>query len=108
MRYFLFALLLLSTGCSAQTAVTTTPVTQDQTPPVVTDGSDVLYTCKYKYSSEYDVQFLESNRKEYHPESLPELLVYRIKDTKGKNWSINEYDWLNYDCSYSIIPKVKP
>ncbi len=97
MKFLLLSIaLILSTGCSSQEQ----PVAAEN--PVVSGSADVLYHCSYKYDSKYNIEFLKSNKAEYHPPSLPELLVYRITDTHGQHWAINQYDWVNYICTTNI------
>ena len=103
---FLVATLLLSTSCTAQEQPTTPTTVTTVVPAIVTPTTGtpgVLYRCAYKYESKYDIEFLESNRVEFRPPALPELLVYRITDTRGQRWSINEYDWKNYNCTTTTI-----
>lgn len=111
----ILAILLSAASCSAQDSVPVvpvepiTPIETTVTVPVEVNVEstpmDVLYACAYKYDSKYNVSFIERNRVEYHPPSLPELLVYRITDTMGRRWSINEYDWKNYNCTKTTISK---
>lgn len=91
--------ILVSTSCSAQEV--SAPVQPNQ---VVTNQPQVLVDCTYKYDSKYNVEFLESNKSEYHPPQFPQLLVYRITDTHGVNWAINQYDWDNYTCTKTSLP----
>lgn len=93
-------LLLLPVSCAAQ------EIQQPATPVVTnTDQAEVLVKCAYKYDKRWDVEFLARNKTVYHPPQFPELTVYRIKDTKGVNWAINEYEWADYTCTETTIPK---
>ena len=78
-------------------------------PPFVVPLEKV-YSCIYKYDARLNIVFRESDRAVYHPPSLPSLTVYHITDTKGKRWSINQYEWLDYTCTVTktaIRNKVK-
>jgi hypothetical protein len=95
----MFRILLLSTllflgACSS-------PVAVDNDPPLaVAESTDTTpVTCVYKYDSRYNITFLAKDKVEYHPPSLPTLLVYHITDTTGKHWAVNQYDWPNYTCT---------
>lgn len=98
MKYIILVMLLASVSCSAQNQPPLTPVAVDKAM-----AGDVLYRCSYKYDSKYNVEFLERNKADYHPPALPELLVYRITDTNGGKWSINQYDWKNYTCTSIVL-----
>lgn len=92
-------LMLLPVSCAAQEA-------QPTPAPVVNVGhSDVLVKCAYKYDKQWDVEFLARNKEVYHPPQFPELTVYRITDTHGVNWAINEYEWADYTCTETNIPQ---
>lgn len=99
--FLLVASLFLTVSCATQ-ELRGTP----EAPAVVGDStlraSDTLYRCTYKYDSKYNIAFLGSKRVEFHPPSLPNLLVYHIVDTNGVKWSVNEYDWNNYTCIPTI------
>jgi hypothetical protein len=105
-----FALVLSFVVCAcAQEGVASTQsgeiVLPKETVQVVT--VDTLYTCRYKYDSKYNVEFLASKRTDFSPPQFPNLKVYKIVDTKGGHWLINEYDWLNYRCAESTQGEMK-
>lgn len=92
-------LLLLPVSCAAQVS-NPTPA-----PAVTSNVADVLVKCAYKYDSKWNVEFLKRNKEEYHPPQFPELTVYRITDTHGVNWAINQYEWTDYTCTETNIPQ---
>ena len=93
-RFLLLATLTLSVVMTACTSVPSDGLSGTSIPPLET-----VYTCVYKYDTRFNVQFRESDRKIFHPNGFPNLTVYHITDTKGKRWSINQYEWLDYKCS---------
>lgn len=93
-RFLLLATLALSVTLTACTSVPSNGPAGASALPLET-----VYTCVYKYDARFNVQFRESDRKIYRPPGFPNLTVYHITDTKGKRWSINQYEWLDYKCS---------
>jgi hypothetical protein len=106
MKFLLLTVaLFFSTACTAQEQPVAPGVIPVTTVTAETPNTGLLYRCSYKYDSKYDIEFVESKRVEFHPPTLPELLVYRIIDTRGQRWAINEYDWQNYNCTTTTIPQ---
>ncbi len=86
-KLFLLASLLFLSACH-----------KPEQPPQAASDPEVLITCTYKYSDEYNVEFLEKNKVEYHPSMFADLVVWHITDLNGRRWSINEYEWKDYTC----------
>jgi hypothetical protein len=97
---FLAFAVFLSTGCVAQEVPAPTVTTPEAAPQTV-----VLVRCVYKYDSRYNIEFYEQDKSEHKPAQFPELVVYRITDTKGNHWQINQYDWANYTCTKTNTTK---
>lgn len=96
MRYLVLTLaLLFSTACSAQN--------KDAGMAAV---GETLVSCKYKYDERLNVEFLERNKVVYRAPNFPGMTIFHITDTSGKKWAINQYDWSNYICTTTHIPKV--
>lgn len=102
MKSFFLATVLgfMSVSCAA-----TEVQPADTLPTEPVQAGEVLVECEYKYDKAYNVTFLKRNKVEYRPAHMPTLLLFHIVDTKGKNWAVNEYDWDNYVCTETNIPK---
>lgn len=97
-KTIMFSLLIvLSTSCATAPQKPVTPEVPRSAFPAT------LVECVYKYDNTRNVSFMKSELSEYHPPSLPELMVYHIIDLKGKHWAINQYEWNDYSCKETII-----
>lgn len=108
-QLLLITLIVLSTACSAQepAKVVPTPAPVVKTPEVAKPvyAGETLVHCVYKYDNRYNIDFLKKNKVEYRHPMFPEMLSYRITDTKNQHWSVNQYDWPNYTCTETTFPK---
>lgn len=108
MKHLLIAISLIvaTASCSAQEAAPTPAPVVIKAPEVMpTEKGETTVHCVYKYDSRYNIDFLKKDKVDYRHPMFPEMLSYRIIDTQGRHWSVNQYDWPNYTCTETTLPK---